>query len=210
MMKHHLSDADLDEEAMSPIAEEDLLPGTAPAKQIAYWRRILAQGIAEAVDCHVLDATAFGFHRMTIVGRKEDSEAARYMFMSLANSIEEMAEKAWICEKSQAVSNGKRWKASFRIGAVATICQELRLGRVNDREELTESQAIVLVNRAEDVERHVRETMNIKPGSGPSGPKDDAVDWDALAKGRKAGCGMDPRSKRNGRLAPKQKALEPT
>lgn len=90
------------------------------------WRTSLATGIAAANACRILHGTTNGgIRRMTVVGKKSDAEAVRYLYTYLERELERHCKKH--LEKTSRDQTSAHLRASsFRLGFADTISRRLR------------------------------------------------------------------------------------
>lgn len=157
MVKYAVEEADLAQRQgnkAEPIEVERFNLGY---KRIPLWLPILAQAISKSFFCRMFYYKYCG--DIAIVGRKTDREIMRATFDYLRYELERMCEKDFAAYSGGA--HGKTWKASFYRGACDTISTRLseNMKKLSDDNAGT---AIVLVNRAKDVDEYVEENIQTR------------------------------------------------
>jgi hypothetical protein len=108
------------------------------AKNVIYWKRDLAFGVAKANLCQGVSSGK----GMYFLGRGHNIEIAKFMYETIMRDVERIADDKWkqillirsledmhgvnlFTDGSLRNVHGKTWKASFYVGAVKTIKERL-------------------------------------------------------------------------------------
>jgi hypothetical protein len=201
LTKHRLTRADLDghsteKKESCETAAKPLFTGN----RIANWRKQLAGTVAEVNGCRIYYSRQYDktgtngdwrnrreYHiNIKIVGYPSDIDIVRYFFSYLDREIQRLFE---IARAAKTIS-GKTGGTSFKVGACNAVCVRLHQAYGEQRAEAKKmleagtSQAIVKLDAAD---AEVDEFYNsIGLGKAKRAPRTN-VDYDAYAKGQKAG-----------------------
>jgi len=205
--KYKLSRAEVDElDAEEPVeGNSEMFSDT----KVPRWVLILSDNVARANDCRIyiggkwvktgnpLRPLRSVGKRIVIVGRKSDSEIARYMFVYLHREIERLAQEAL---KSGLVS-GRTGGSEFRIGAAMEVGARILAAKREERAQATTT-AIVRVNQQEAEVESFMDKLDLKSTSMSCGRNDET----ARTHGRVAGSTIEVRPGVGGREARELKA----
>ncbi len=105
----------------------------------ASWRGVLLQAIAKPNGAYVV---GLGAGRYAIIGQPHTIEVCRYLYEYLSREIDRLADQAW-SRYSGYESSSRRWKTSFRFGAVSIVADRLQRQRQAQEAE-PESRALII------------------------------------------------------------------
>lgn len=83
-------------------------------KNIIAWKSVLAKNIGEMNHCRIYIGNTGQYKYVGIVGREEDINTVKYLFLYLATEIERLCLR-------EGVNQGKTWRNNFRLGAIEYI-----------------------------------------------------------------------------------------
>lgn len=131
MFKHQIGESDLDlddgKRVSEEVVDESILDDG--AKRVA-WKATLAFGIARAFGCTLYTDQSSGTGtKYQVVGLKSVVQTVGYMFLYLANEVEQLADAAWARETNKKFQSPRTWKNNFRMGAVNIISKRLQAQR---------------------------------------------------------------------------------
>ncbi len=134
------------------------------------WRKVLLNAVTRNVGATTID---LGAERGCIIGQPHVIQVAKYLYVYLEREIERLCVEGW-AEYTGYESSPRRWKTSFRFGAINAVNETLKAQYTKQKEESTTSTALVLVNekalRAAVVSFYPRlRTSNIRSGNSNSG-----------------------------------------
>jgi hypothetical protein len=136
MQRHKVSSAQLDVEDDVEVVERVLTTGKAVSK----WKSGLLTGVCEAFCCKAFILAGPTGRRLTLIGKRDDADAAVYVYRYLCAEIERLAKTA--------NGSGKRWINSFKVGAAHEI--SLRLQQQNQRWRATVDEKTTALVRRDD------------------------------------------------------------
>jgi len=167
MLKHKLDEADVNAREGKVDSPVDWFKD-APiyqAGRLLVWRGRLADGVAVAcmcrsLVCHGFDAKGRPVAKVTLVGKREDAEVVRYLYVYLSRQIDRLA-KAYVrgldlstwpkAEKSRVA---RIYANNFRLGAVQQVLLRLMEKKRNVAQTSAKPGAMVLMRTyEEEVER---------------------------------------------------------
>lgn len=115
MAEHRIEQAMLCED--EPARVEEQIESNVLAdrgKRMSRWASVLALHVARAHHCSVY----YSGGTLTIVGRRSDADAARYLYAFVAREIDRLA-------RATGAGEGKTWANNFRLGAVSAVGRSL-------------------------------------------------------------------------------------
>lgn len=152
--RYKLEDAQLTEHtATSEPIEDAARSGEWLDEGVATWRKTLAGALAGANQCICYSSGS----KVSIVGRRSDSQIVRYMYSYLVEEIRRLA-------RIYGDELGGSYRTSFKKGAVRAISERLRDARkkVADEMRATHSTALVVVDqRGTAVSKWVEVNLNL-------------------------------------------------
>lgn len=157
MLKHNISaaaveGASLDEETAEAIERGVLWEGG----RVVSWRMTLAGGLARLNCCRILIHSASRYHgtkaKLAIIGRPSNAAVVAYLFAYLGKEIDRLAKAA-----DPGWESARSFRNSFRVAAASTVLQRLRADRAEQRREVKQSTALVVVdNHDRDVQAYAK------------------------------------------------------
>ena len=184
LLKHKLETTDIEfeeEEKDEPVDRhvvdwQELRFGK-QSKRVA-WIERLAQIISRAYFCRFLIKS--GSTRITLVGRKTDTEVAEYILVTLVRIAERLVRKEYSAfRKEHPHGETKGFNRSFMIAFANRLSERYDEER---RSATTESTALVRVNRAEQAVKNYMEQFT---RGGRIGPRGDGGNQEGFRRGRK-------------------------
>ena len=115
LFQHKLSMADVE----APDEAEDVLGSLDFDAPGLLWKKHIVHGVARAFYCRACTLAGSNKHKVRIVGKTSDTQAATYMAAYLINEIDHLA------KVTQAQWKDRRWMNSFRIGATHIVLKRL-------------------------------------------------------------------------------------
>ena len=172
LLKHKLETTDIEfeeEEKDEPVDQhvvdwQELRFGK-QSKRVA-WIERLARIISRAYFCRFLVTSRSA--RITLVGRKTDTEVAEYMLVTLVRIAERLVRKEYSAfRKEHPHGETKGFNRSFMIAFANRLSERYDEER---RSATTESTALVRINRAESaVKDYMKQYTRLGAGIGPRG-----------------------------------------
>jgi hypothetical protein len=128
-------------EIQTPADRADFVREMIDLGNAAGWRGVLLGGIANVNGAYVV---SHGGGRYGIVGQPHTIEIVRYLYEYLAGAIDRLADREWARFTGWA-SSPRRWKTSFRFGAIDTILSRLEAQKRAHAAESEQSRALIVV-----------------------------------------------------------------
>jgi len=195
MFKYSIGEADLDlGEETGPEDIVETVMGEDGKKKMETWRSMLGRSVAESLGCKLFTRRFRGAMkgiRLQIVGPTSAVQTANYLFMYLCHEMDRLADEAH--KNSGTLVEARRYKNSFRLGAVEIVAKRLDAQRAAQNEYVRgklaageQTPGLVLFKTNEERVADFMKNYKIK-----SGPKVNLnIDPAAYVSGREAGAGI--------------------